>query len=536
MKTRLWLPLLLSGSLLAGTMTRLHMQSAAGGSPFDFEKAWHIADSLKAEGQPREAAKQVERILKQALQLKNNVQIVKAHLYRIALWSQYQENFETEAITSTLELNRHVSGEARPVIHMVFARLIYSYYNQRQWEIGRRQTTTEKPSEDIREWGPANFADTIAAHYKASLHDEAVLFAIPARQWAAILDTSPGSPLFRPTLFDILAWEALEYFKNEELIPGRPVSAFQSDHPALLGTPEDFNRLNLQAMEGPSNAREAFIIFQRLSRLHSSAGNTDALIHLTLERLEFAMTKGNFPEKDSLLSATLQSMANKYKGQPASAWILLRLANYAEKAGNPAMVLNYCQEALLVQPHPYAEFQIKNKIAEIKETTLSINCEPAVYTSTPALLSLSWKNADKAWFRIYRYAENEKNNPGNTSQEQMRNFLLKNKPVYTAESDLPDPGDYKPHTTEWIIPPLDNGFYLIAASQGNTFDPALERIATTTLRVSSLNMAVQNLPDGRLRLLAADRKTGHPLTQATANLYALHYNYRHRTWENRLIQ
>jgi len=536
MKTRLWLPLLLSGGLLASTITRTNLQTGAGGGPFDFEKAWHIADSLKSEGQPREAAKQAEKILEQALQLNNEVQIVKAHLYRIALSSQYQENFEAEAIASTLQLSKRVSGQARLVLHMICARLYYSYYNQRQWEIGRRQTTTEKPSEDIREWNPATFADTIAAHYLASLSDEARLSAIPARQWTAILDTSAGSTLFRPTLFDILAWEALEYFKNEELIPGRPVSAFQSDHPALLGTPENFNRLNIQAMQGESNTKEAFIIFQRLSRIHSAANHADALVYLTLQRLDFAMTKGNLPDKDSLLSGTLYAMANTYKGQPASVWILLKLAELAENGGNPAKALKYCEEALNLHPHPFAEYQIREKIENIKRTEIFLTCEPAIYTLTPALLSISWKNTDKAWLRIYKYTENDQNNTDRYTDEKLREFLLKSQPVYTAEINLPDAGDYKSHTTEWALPPLNNGFYLLALSPGNSFDPALERIAATTLKVSSLNMAIQNLPDGRLRLLAADRKTGQPITQAAANLYALHYNYRYRTWENRLIQ
>lgn len=536
MKVKLWISLLISGSLLAGTLTRTPLHSENEGGPFDFDKAWKTADSLKAEGQPRAAAEQASHILEKALLLNNEIQTVKAHLYRIALWSQYMENYEIEALKTTRLLTSRVQGQARPILQMVSARLLYSYYNQHQWEMGRRQATTQKPSDDIREWSPANFADSISALFKASIHEEILLTSIPARNWSAILDTIPGSTDFRPTLFDILAWEALEYFKNEEVIPGRPVSSFPLDHPAMLGTPEDFNQLNIQKMPGESNAKEALNIFQRLSRLHSTKQNTQALVYLTLQRLDYARLVGIMPDKDSLRMATLLTMANTYRGQAASAWILLHLANIADEEENPSKALKYCQEALNVQPHPYVEHQIRTKIEELTKTEISINCEPAIYTSTPALISISWKNTSKAFFRIYTYNENDRINGRSSSDEQLRDFLLKNQPIHAFLIDLPDSGDLKRHTSEWTIPPLDNGFYLIATSPGNSFDPALDQIYTSTIRVSRMNAAIQNQPDGRIRLLVADRKTGQPITQATATLFAISYNYPRRTWERKQLQ
>lgn len=537
MKNNIWLPLiLLAGGLWAGTLIKSRVIGSQQAGPFDFEKAWQKVDSLKAERQPRAAASVVDKILDAALKERNEIQLVKAHLYRIALWSEYQENYELKAIEQTRALIARSQGPARNILQSVMGRLLYAYYNQHQWEIGRRPATTQSPPQDIREWNPNNFSDSISTYYQESLRPADALFAITAREWAPILDTGAGSTFFRPTLYDILAWEALEYFRNENFVPGRPVSAFQADHPALLAPPDEYNLLNIRGMEGESHTKEAFIIFQHLSRLHTHSHSFEALVHLTLERLDFARNLSTLPQKDSLLASTLRQMEETYKEHPASAWILLRLAEMAEQAGNPAEALKYCEKALSVHPHPYAEYQIKTKIHEIKKPALSFTNEPAVYPSMPILISVSWKNVDKIWFRIYPYSEKLGNYSENLTPERMTAFLLQQKVLLSFDISLPNPGDYKTHTSDCIAPPLEPGFYLVAASTGPSFDPSQEMVYLNTLRISRMNGAAQNLPDGKLRILVADRKTGQAMTQVKARLYARQYNYHQRSWDQQMIE
>lgn len=536
MKKNIWLPLfLLAGGLWAGTLVTFRLMGPQQAGPFDFEKAWKKADSLKAEGQPRAAAALVAQILDAALQARNDIQLVKAHLYRIALWSEYQENYELKALEETHELMDRTRGPARNILQSVMGRLLYAYYNQHAWELGGRQSTTQSPTEDIREWSPANFSDSISGCFKESLKPADKLYAVAARDWTPVLDTGDGSTLFRPTLYDILAWEALDYFRNENFVPGRPVSTFQADHPDLLAPPDEFNQLNIQGMEGDSHAKEAFIIFQHLSQLHNSHQAIEALVYVTLERLDFARNLSSLSEKDSLLAFTLHKMEETYRGQPASAWVLLRLADMAEQAGNPAGALQYCEKALSVHPHPYAEYQIKTKINELIKPALSFTTDPAVYPSTPVLISASWKNVDKIWFRIYPYTEKQGSYPENLTPERMSTFLLQQKVLHSFEISLPNPGDYKTHTSDAMTPPLGPGFYLIAASTGSSFDPSQETVYLNTLRISQMNGAAQNLPDGKLRILVADRKTGQAMAQVNVRLYARQYNYQQRNWNNQLI-
>ncbi|MGC8866245.1 MAG: alpha-2-macroglobulin family protein [Bacteroidales bacterium] len=536
MKKNIWLPLiLLAGGLWAGTLVTFRPMGPQPAGPFDFEKAWQQVDSLKAEGQPRAAATLVNKILDAALQAHNDIQLVKAHLYRLALWSEYQENYELMALKRTHELMSHTRGATRNILQSIMGRLLYAYYNQHQWELGNRQSTTQNPSEDIREWSPAHFSDSISACYQESLKPEEALYAISARDWTPILDTGAGSALFRPSLYDILAWEALEYFKNENFVPGRPVSAFQADHPDLMAPPDEFNRLNIRGMEGESQAKAAFLIFQKLSQLHSQHKAWEALVHATLERLDYARNLMTLPEKDSLLITTLRKMEESFHEQPASAWILLRLAEMAEQAGKPEEALKYCEKALSIHPHPFAEYQIKTRINEIKKPALSFTTEPAVYPSTPALISISWKNMDRVWFRIYPFTEKQGPYSENLTPERMTAFLMQHKALHNFEISLPNPKDYKSHSSDGMTPALEPGFYLIAASSGSTFDPSQEVVYLSTLRVSRMNGAAQNLPDGKMRILVADRKSGQAMAQVQAKLYARQYNYRQRSWDQQLV-
>jgi hypothetical protein len=223
---------------------------------------------LKNIGQPASAAKLAEELLSIALNENNPAQILKAHLYCISLWAQYEEDYELKAIETSKKLISKTTTPAREVLKSITAELYYVWYNNHQWELKERGTIGESSESDFRLWDSKTFADTIAAYYLASILVPERLYQIKAREFIPILDTARGSEIFMPTLLDLLSHRALEFFSNEPIALTHSIDEFQPNHPDFFSPASSFIRVNLDEIQESGFKKSALQIYRQIATLH----------------------------------------------------------------------------------------------------------------------------------------------------------------------------------------------------------------------------------------------------------------------------
>ena len=96
------------------------------------------------------------------------------------------------------------------LLHSTIAEMYQHYYDQHRWRIDQRTPLIGYVPTDVREWSRNLFEEKITAELNASLQPADTLQATPTRTYQALLTLGDDSPTLRPTLFEFLAYRALE--------------------------------------------------------------------------------------------------------------------------------------------------------------------------------------------------------------------------------------------------------------------------------------------------------------------------------------
>ena len=184
--------------------------------PKDYSEDWNKVSSFDNKGLPRSALEIVDRIHKEAWQENNAPQFLKAALYQIKLRSEYQEDFME---TSIHQIDSEIVAAKSPlkqVLQSIAAELYSRYYEANRYKLLDRSLVSNPDPNDIKTWDVKTLVDQIIRNYMASLENSAELKKIPIDSYDPILVKATGSEVYRPTLYDFLAFRAVEYFQSDE--------------------------------------------------------------------------------------------------------------------------------------------------------------------------------------------------------------------------------------------------------------------------------------------------------------------------------
>ena len=138
----------------------------------------------------------------------------------------------------------------------------------------------------------------------------------------------------RPTLFDLLAIRALDYFRNDERDINKPAYAFEIDKASAFDPAADFVTRKFPIRDSLSLHKKPYCFTSVLIAFHLNDKNPDALIDADINRLEFVQEYAVVTKiKMSLfLNAAVNHIAHQYENHPAAAqaWFLLAQSHYRE--------------------------------------------------------------------------------------------------------------------------------------------------------------------------------------------------------------
>ncbi|HLN73979.1 MAG TPA: alpha-2-macroglobulin family protein, partial [Prolixibacteraceae bacterium] len=497
-----------------------------------YPKEWQTIDSLVRLRQPQSALQLINRIYDQAKASHQEEQLLKATLYRLNLEGSFMEDHYKVTIERTLQDLRWAKAPVKQILHSIVADLYWKYYQENNWRILDRTVTVNFEQNDLYTWDLRKIVSACMEHYALSLTDKDLLKNTPISSFAEILDKKEDSEKYRPTLFDFLAYRAIDLYASYEAGLTRPAITFLIDDPAYLSSHNQFAKLNIASPDSFSFEWQALKLYQEVIGIHLKDADPTALIDADLKRLSFVHQKSTLADKDSLYLNALHQLDNQFKAFSSESEIAYAIAsqltgdNHAISPYNdeeaPAIIpeakkwdrkkaVEICQAAIDRYP---GTLGAKNCLAlkdMIQQPSLKITTNEAVIIGKPSLALVNYQNISRIYLRLIkmdpysRYWEHRGTNE--IQLEEYRNMT----PEKSWEQQLPNDGDYRNHSAEISIPTMPAGYYVLLASTDPAF-PA--NSGTTQAKVTANNLWVSNisyLTKQNNQFMVMHRESGKPL-------------------------
>jgi len=545
---------LISAFLVSGFMILNNNPNSNSMTPIqdfnDYTEDWEKVENLNNKGLPQSAMEIVDEIYAKATKDHNTPQIVKAIIYKLSLKSQFEENFLKSAIQDVQAEIKNAGFPENALLNSVLASLYWEFYENNRYKFLDRSATTTILSDDIETWDLNKILGHTIFHYMASLKNKQGLQQINLSGYHAILIENENSKLYRPTLYDFLAHRAIDFFINDESSITQPVYQFDMNQPGYLANANDFVDMKVVTKDTLSLKYHAVLIFQELLSFHLNDQDPTAFVDADLKRLGFAYSNMNSVEnRDKLYEVTLNELLEKYSGYPVSTDISYTLARLAEQLGNSYLPLvsddyrwekkkavEICDQAITKYPDSKGA---KNCLAlrdEITSGILSLTVENVIVPYEPVLGLLSYRNADRAYFRVvktnaFKYNELKRDN----RDEYLINIYRNLKPVHQWVIDINNENDYQKHSAQIGLNNYEPGFYVLLASSDETFNTKEGIVAISTFYSSKISFINNKTWEGNQEFYILDRKTGHPLTDVKAVVYLHKYDYNKRSYVNQKV-
>ncbi|MDO6597834.1 MG2 domain-containing protein [Oceanihabitans sp. 2_MG-2023] len=507
----------------------------------DYSNLWKEIEQLEQKGLTQSALKAVETISNKAKTDKNTPQIVKTLLYK----SKYAITLEEDAQLKIVnDFKKEISQSISPtknLLENLLANLYWQYFQDNRYKFYNRTKTEEKvDATDFRTWDLQTLYKEINTYYQSSLENGLLLQQTNLENYSALLQEQKNSKTFRPTLFDLLNHNALSFYETDENSITKPAYKFEIDKADYLSEASAFSSLNIKSNDSTSLQLHALKIYQDLIQFHSKDKSPEALADVNIKRLKFVRQHATFSNKDAIYLEALQAESKRFKNHTVSGVYDFEIAT------------SYFQQGAEYQPETKEENRWKNKEAlalcntvitqfsksiaaqkclvlkqQIEQQSLQITSEAHIPIQKEARFLIRYKNLNDVSFIVYTISESQLEQLNKTyRKEEQLAFINKLESVTRWKNTLRNEKDYQTHTTEVILPKLNNGRYIVFARPNkdtNTFGFA--NIQVTNLAV------VEKAKQDKTTFQVINRNNGKPIPNAKLKISYLKNNNRTRTIE-----
>jgi len=499
----------------------------------DFDNQWKQVAQFENEGLTKSAANLVDTIYNEAVKSKNKQQQIKALLYN----SKYMLTLEEDAQLNIInrfktEITNSESIVIKHLLENILATLYWQYFQQNRYRFYDRTNTQDKVSDDFRTWDLETLFNEIHTYYQRSLENGLLLQQEPLENYKVLLNEVEGSKTYRPTLYDLLSHNALQFYKTSENSITKPSYQFKIDNKDLIGDSEQFINLDITSKDTLSLQLNAIKIYQNLLKSHRNNDLTKAFANVDIERLNFIAQHATFDHKDALLINTLKTKATSLRNSPLSALYNFELASVYRNLGNRynsnphqgdvdhtyrwklKEALDLCETVISEYPDSDGAKACKVLKAQLLRPSLRLQTERFLPINSSSRILVNYKNLTSLDFKIYKIDINQLETFNQTyNADDKARFLNTLNPTVSFSRTLKSEGDYQAHSTEIIVPELANGIYIIKADTNTE----TKVFATTHIQVTDIALIESNdnaITDFQL----INRNNGSPIVDAVISI------------------
>jgi len=420
---------------------------------------------------------------------------------------------------------------ARPLLRLLQAHWLSSYYHDHGWNLDRRSSIGPAADGDIETWDATRLRTEIDGRFQDSLADQAALQKIPVAEFGDLLEKGDLGDEFRPTLYDFIAHAALEFYTTGDSSAAQPCDAFEIDAASAALDPSDaFLAWHPDAPDHSSRNFRSLRLYQDLLTFHRADPDPSAFLHCDLERIRWAGQAAAGPNKAARLDAALRAFIETNAKHPVSADARLDLAGALIEKKRTLEAHALAKAGADAFPdHPFGKL-CQNTVSDLEEKRLEV-LGPNHWTRSGESIVLNHANVAHVWLRAYRQkwqidASTLGGDPtpvdGYSDRDEEVAAFLRTTPVKAWDAPLRDDHDFAPRVTSLPAPvDLSPGYYIIVASGDAGFSLKNNHLSAMGVRVTTHVLVVREESD-RLAGLVTDAITGAPRAGIE-----VHYYYEH---------
>ncbi|MCC1484728.1 alpha-2-macroglobulin family protein [Winogradskyella immobilis] len=506
-----------------------------------YEKEWAAIQKLEKDGLTKSASQRVDVIYKRAKAKGHKTQIIKSLLFK----SKYLQILEEDA---QLKIVNHFKSEietsnivTKRILENLLATMYWQYFQQNRFIFYNRSKTKEKVSDDFRTWDLETLFAEIHKYYQRSLKNGLLLQQEDLNEYKILLNEVENSKTYRPTLYDLLHHNALQFYKTDENSITQPAYQFKIDNPDFLANSDLFINLKITSKDSVNLQLNALKIYQNLLKFHRSNSTSKAFVNLDIERLNFIKDHATFDNKLEKLLETLKIKVTELVDSPLSGLYHFEMAQVLKNqssAYNPQDIdhtnrwkakeaLDLCNTVISKFPDSDGAKKCGVLKQQILNPDIAIRTEQFLPINKPSRALVTYKNLDSLNFKIYKVRKAQLDRFNKLYQaDDKAQFLSRLTPKTSWIAKLTNENDYQLHSTEVVLPKLENGFYIIKTetlNKDNVF-------AATHIQVTDL-VLVESSEKEKYHYQVIDRNNGKPIVNAKVELtYSL--NNGSNRWTN----
>ena len=417
-----------------------------------------------------------EKAIIEAIQTKNTPALIQALITRMKNQLEKDVNTFPELIKEVETYAGTCPDSASvAILHSMIAEMYNNYYMQNRWNVNQRTELAGYVPDDIREWTSNLFREKIKQELTLSLQPARLLQQTPVSQYNLILKKGKDTPQLRPTLYDFLAFRAIDIQPSdkwyEDVIDFRRT---QPEKKALLLDELDYWQY----------------------KYDSQSTNTNDYRN-TLDSLYNVYGKEPFAAEIRIAEMNLLQR-ERYQG------------NKAHQDSVQALIYSLCKESIAQYPKYDRINVFKNQLNEMEMPVLNIQSDNNVYPGKDLTLQIKYVNTPQLVVRIYkslRQPEDAWRNYGKNSKS-MRGELVKE---VTFKMNLAN--SYTEADSTLAIPMDRLGLYEYVITVPGKQLTVSNRFSVS--RLAALTRSQTNNPE----VLVTDLESGKPIEGATVIYY-----------------
>ncbi|WP_020472175.1 alpha-2-macroglobulin family protein [Zavarzinella formosa] len=493
---------------------------------------WKKVDEAVAKGLPKSAIKELEPIIESAIKEKVWPEAIRAISKKIALEGNIQGNKPAERITRMKAEIAKAPKEMVPAMDAILAHWYWHFFQQNRWRFMNRTATAASPGDDFTTWDlPRLFAE-IDKQFAKALSAEKELKTIPISAYDALLEKGTVPDSYRPTLYDFVAFDALQFYTSGEQAAAKSEDSFEIPASSpMLSAVEDFIKWVPETTDTESPKLKAIRLCQSLLAFHQEDKDKAAFLDADLYRLQIGNAFAFGEEKAGRYKTTLKQFAERWATHELSATARHRWATLVQNEGDSVEARKIALQGKNAFPDSNGGKLCHNLILSIEAKEVQVTTE-RVWNDPPPVLRVQYRNISKVHFRAVKADWASRLGGDRWRPEYLneadRNDLVTRKPELEWSADLPPTSDYHSRTEDVPAPKgLKAGYYFIVASPDPSFKDANNSLSMTDIWVSDLALVIRNAwGQGKLEGFVLTAKTGEPIPAAVIKTWIRNNNNR----------
>ncbi len=485
--------------------------------PASTDPLWKEVDAAMNEGRPQTAIEKLEPIIRRATEAEDFPEAIRAIATKIDLEGSIradQPDLRIRRLRSEIE---NAPPAMQPVMEAILANWMWHFFQQHRWQFAQRTQVSQSQDDDMLTWDLARILQAIDDQFTEALENKELLQSTPTETYAILLDKGNAPPSYRPTMYDVLAHHALEFYSAGEQVTTLASNAFQltADSP-IFASRDEFLAWNPESPDERSPLLRAVRLYQDLLRFHQDDEDASARLDVDLLRLEFGNNHAVGDEKTSRYQAALRRFESAYASHPISTRALHNLAMIAHEQGEWAEAHRIAGQGLARFPDSVGARRCYNLIKQIEAKEASVTTE-RVWNAPWPTIDVRYRNVDKVFLRLVKFdfeafVSSQRWQPEQFDEPQYRQLL--SRPVIKAWSaDLPATEDFQWKTHSVPVPEdVPAGSYFLIASHREDFSENDNQLSLAEVWVSKLALITRSQQtSGQIGGLVLYAQSGQPI-------------------------